>query len=62
MTRGFALLAYPAKYGDSGIMTFIVQKDGIVYQKDLGSMTHILAPRVNEFDPGEGWKAVVPTQ
>ena len=58
MTRGSALVAFPAKYGDSGIMTFIVNQDGIVYQKDLGPKTRSLARRMSEFDPGNGWKAV----
>ena len=58
MTRGFALLAFPARYGYSGIMTFIVNQDGVVYQKDFGPKTRSLARRVSEFDPGNGWKAV----
>ena len=47
-----------ATYRDSGIMTFIVNQDGIVYQKDLGPKTRSLARRIREFDPGEDWKAV----
>ena len=56
MTGGFAILAYPAEYRNSGIMTFIVGKDGIVYQKDLGEKTGTLAQAMQEYDPGEGWR------
>ncbi len=60
MTRGFAMVAFPAKYGDSGIMTFIVNQDGIIYQKDLGAKTGTLARGMSAFDPGIGWRAVEP--
>ena len=56
MTGGFALLAYPAEYRNSGIMTFIVGKDGIVYQKDLGEKTADLAAAISAYDPDDGWK------
>ena len=56
MTGGFAAVAYPAKYRNSGIMTFIVGKDGIVYQKDLGEKTDEVARAMSEYDPGDGWK------
>jgi len=56
MTGGFAILAYPAEYGNSGIMTFIVGKDGIVYQKDLGEKTKAIAAAMTEYDPGNGWR------
>jgi hypothetical protein len=56
MTGGFALLAYPAEYRNSGIMTFIVGKDGVVYQKDLGEKTGDLAVTISAYDPGDGWK------
>jgi hypothetical protein len=52
---GFAVVAYPAKYGNSGIMTFIVNQDGKVYQSDLGPSTHERASRMQRFDPGDGW-------
>jgi hypothetical protein len=55
MTGGFALLAYPAEYGNSGIMTFIVGSDGVVYEDDLGDDTSTTAARINEYNPGEGW-------
>jgi hypothetical protein len=59
MTGGFAMLAYPAEYRNSGIMTFIVGKDGVVYQKDLGEKTNELAPAVQAYDPGDGWKPAI---
>jgi hypothetical protein len=56
MTAGFALLAYPAEYGSSGVMTFIVDEDGVVYQKDLGAKTEALAKSMKEYNPGPGWE------
>jgi Protein of unknown function (DUF2950) len=55
MTGGFAVVAYPAEYRNSGIMTFIVGKDGIVYQKDLGDKTDEIAQAMSDYDPGESW-------
>lgn len=55
MALGFAVVAYPADYGNSGIMTFTMGPDGIVFQKDLGEDTEKLAQEMKEFDPGEGW-------
>jgi DUF2950 family protein len=55
MTAGFAFLAYPAKYRDSGIMTFIVGSDGVVYQRDLGENTTAAAEALAEYNPGDGW-------
>ena len=62
MTGGFAFLAYPAEYRNSGIMTFIVGKDGIVYQKDLGEKTADEAIAITEFNPGDGWSSTVATE
>lgn len=56
MTAGFAFLAYPAQYRSSGVMTFIVNEDGIVYQKDLGRSTDVVAKGMTEYDPGPGWR------
>jgi hypothetical protein len=56
MTEGFALLAYPAEYGSSGVMTFVVNQDGVVYQKDLGDKTEGLAKVMKEYNPGPGWQ------
>jgi hypothetical protein len=52
---GFALLAYPAEYGRSGVMSFIVNQDSIVYEKDLGTQTAEVAAAMHEFDP-QGWR------
>jgi Protein of unknown function (DUF2950) len=54
---GFAVIAYPAKYGSSGIMTFLVNQDGKVYQADLGRQTVARASTMRTYDPGEGWTA-----
>jgi hypothetical protein len=59
MTGGFAILAYPAEYRNSGVMTFIVNKDGVVYQKDLGEQTADLARAMAEYNPGDGWKPAI---
>jgi hypothetical protein len=58
MTRGFGLLAYPAAYGKSGIMTFVVNQRGIVYQKDLGDDTPTRGERITAFDPDDSWTPV----
>jgi hypothetical protein len=55
MIGGFALIAYPAHYRSSGVMTFIVNQDGVVYQKDLGKNTRRAARAVKEFDPDNTW-------
>jgi Protein of unknown function (DUF2950) len=62
MTGGFAVLAYPAEYRNSGIMTFIVGKDGIVYQKDLGEKTTEIADALMEYNPGDGWSPALQSQ
>jgi hypothetical protein len=59
LTGGFAILAYPADYRNSGIMTFIVGKDGIVYQKDLGEKTADIAGAMTEYNPGDGWNPAI---
>lgn len=59
LTGGFAILAYPADYRNSGIMTFIVGKDGVVYQKDLGEKTAEIAEGMTEYNPGDGWKPAI---
>lgn len=56
MIGGFAMVAYPAQYGSSGIMTFIVNHDGVIYQKDLGLDTTAMAQSMTRFDPDETWK------
>ncbi len=59
MTGGFAILAYPAEYRNSGIMTFIISNDGIVYQKDLGEKTSDALATLTEYNPGEGWTPAI---
>lgn len=56
MILGFALIAYPARYGNSGVMTFIVNQEGIVYEKDLGKNTEKIAKAIKTFDPDKTWK------
>jgi len=56
MIGGFALVAYPAEYGNSGVMTFIVNHDGVVYEKDLGKDTEKIATAIKKFDPDKTWK------
>ncbi|MGO8983889.1 MAG: DUF2950 domain-containing protein [Terriglobales bacterium] len=58
MSGGFAFVAYPAEYGNSGVMTFIINQDGVLLQKDLGKTTTETAIAMTEFDPGEGWTPV----
>ena len=60
MIGGFAAVAWPAKYGDTGVMTFIVSHDGVVYQKDLGPGTAALASAMTRFDPDSTWQKVDP--
>lgn len=56
MIGGFGLVAWPADYGESGIMTFIVNQQGIVYQKDLGDLTERTAPAMTDYNPDHTWK------
>jgi hypothetical protein len=55
MTKGFAAIAWPAVYGQGGVMSFIVNQQGIVFQKDLGEETEKAAAAITAFDPDEGW-------
>jgi hypothetical protein len=57
MTGGFAFVAYPAEYRNSGVMTFIINQDGVLLQKDLGSATTQTAAAMTEFDPDPSWTA-----
>lgn len=58
MVSGFAFVAYPAEYGNSGIMTFMINQDGVLLEKDLGKTTTQTAAAMTEFDPDEGWTVV----
>lgn len=56
MTHGFALIAFPATWGDSGVMTFIISQNGIVYQKNLGPETAKIASAITAFNPDLSWR------
>ena len=56
MTGGFAAVAWPAKYGNSGVMTFLINHRDIVFQKDLGAETAELAAAIQSFDPDSTWE------
>ena len=56
MSQGFAFVAYPAEHRSSGVMTFIVGVDGVVYQKDLGKKTEVLAKGMKEYNPDSSWQ------
>jgi hypothetical protein len=58
MVDGFAFVAYPAEYRNSGVMTFIINQDGVLLEKDLGNNTTELATAMTEFDPDPGWRPV----
>jgi len=58
MTGGFAFIAYPEKYGDTGIATFIINQNGILYDKDLGNSTAETATTTTEFNPDKTWTVV----
>jgi Protein of unknown function (DUF2950) len=62
MIGGFALVAYPAEYRNSGVMTFIVNHNGVVFQKDLGPQTDKLAERMTSFNPDQTWTKVTDTE
>jgi len=58
MTEGFALIGWPARYGETGLMTFVVNQDGIVYQKHLGPNSAAIAVAMTRFDPDPSWTAL----
>ena len=58
MIAGFALVSWPADYGSSGVMTFVVSHQGTLYQKDLGKRTTEIVRGMKEFDPDGSWKVV----
>jgi hypothetical protein len=55
MVAGFAAIASPVRYGESGVMTFMVSQDGVVYEKDLGPNSWRAAADIQSFDPDESW-------
>jgi Protein of unknown function (DUF2950) len=58
MTRGFAILAYPAEYRKTGVMTYMLDQDAVIFQKDLGEDTASQAKGIDSFDPDHTWTAV----
>ena len=58
MSGGFALVAWPAQYGATGVMTFLVNQDGIVFEKDLGKDTNAAAEKMTAFNPDKSWQRV----
>ena len=58
LTGGYALLAYPADYGETGVMTFMVNQDGLVWQRDLGEKTAAVAKAITQFNPDSTWTPI----
>ena len=58
MSRGFALVAWPATYDVTGVMTFVVNQDGTIYEKDLGPTTNALVQKMTAYNPDSSWRAV----
>jgi hypothetical protein len=56
MIGGVAIVAWPAKYGNSGVMTFVVNHDGVAYQKDLGKDTDKIVKGMTKYDPDKTWE------
>ncbi|MFT4101482.1 MAG: DUF2950 domain-containing protein [Burkholderiaceae bacterium] len=60
LTEGFAMIAWPARYGETGVMTFIVNQDGRIYQRNLGPRTAAIAAAIRTFNPEGGWEPTRP--
>ena len=60
LTNGFAMVAWPAHYGETGVMSFLVSHDGVVYQKNLGTASASIAGAMTRFDPDSTWVALPP--
>lgn len=58
MIGGFAVIAYPARYGISGIMSFLMNEDGVVYEHNLGKNTSAIASKMTTLNPDAGWEQV----
>jgi hypothetical protein len=58
MTGGFAIVASPASYRESGIMSFIMNREGVVYEKDLGEKTAEVAAAIDTYNPDESWAPI----
>ena len=59
-TRGYALVAFPARYGDSGVMTFLVNQHGIVFEKNLSPRTTVIAGQMTDYNPDPSWEMAQP--
>jgi hypothetical protein len=62
LTGGFALLAWPATYGASGVMSFMINQDGVVWQRDLGDNTEEIAASIQQFNPDSTWTPIAPEE
>ena len=60
LANGFALVAWPARYGETGVTTFLINHDGVAYQKNLGVDTAAIASAMTRFDPNPTWVALPP--
>ena len=60
LLAGFAMLAFPETWGETGVMTFLCDQRGQVWQKNLGPDTREVAAKISSFNPGPGWEAVAP--
>ena len=58
MIGGFALVAFPARWADSGVMSFLINQDGVIYEKNLGPDSAAAARAMTEFNPDESWRKV----
>jgi hypothetical protein len=58
MIAGFGLIAYPAQYGDSGVMTFMINQNGKIFETDLGVNTETIAKKITSFNPGPSWRVI----
>lgn len=58
MIGGFALIAWPAKYGETGVSTFVINQAGVIYERDFGPETDNIAPKILTFNPGDNWELV----
>ena len=62
MSRGFAMVAWPARYDDTGVMSFMISHEGEVFEKDLGPDSEKQALAMKRFDPDDSWQVVTPEQ
>jgi hypothetical protein len=58
MSAGFALVAWPAQYDNTGVMTFVIDKDGVLLEKDLGPETDVVAGAMSAYNPDHSWSEV----